>query len=343
MIFFTLFGGLRWETGGDWKLYKGYFDAAEWNWDTILHYRRWTGDVAIEPGYMFLSVIVKTFFDEYWGFNLVMGFFAQYTYYRFCMEFSPKRPIMMYVMILGMGMNTYMFVRSGISVTVCYWGYKYIRDRKLIKFFIIATLACAIHRQTIIFILLYLAWNYRFKWQTYIIVYVCCIALNVIIQTYITDMIFALGDMGDVTTKLQGYTDEDVGDLGRKISYSTWMMYCVMLTIFLYYRKKNCLENDGWYNCLLLGFFITIASNTIFTGGMSTLGRISVPFKPARIILIMYLVNRLLDSRHKSAKQFALTFFIGLALLNIYKDVNDPLMDVCFAPYRSIFDFKFLY
>ena len=28
MIFFTLFGGLRWEIGGDWAIYKGYFDAA---------------------------------------------------------------------------------------------------------------------------------------------------------------------------------------------------------------------------------------------------------------------------------------------------------------------------
>lgn len=23
-------------------------------------------------------------------------------------------------------------------------------------------------------------------------------------------------------------------------------------------------------------------------------------------------------------------------MINIYKDVNDPLMDICFAPYRSI-------
>ena len=77
MIFFTLFGGLRWETGGDWTLYKGYFDAAQWG--SILSYQRWEGDISIDPGYMFLSALVKTVFvDEYWCFNLMIGFFKLY-------------------------------------------------------------------------------------------------------------------------------------------------------------------------------------------------------------------------------------------------------------------------
>jgi len=342
ILFFTLFGGLRWQTGGDWSLYKGYFDAAEWDWDTIIHYRRWVGDIPIEPGYMFFSAVVKTFVNEYWGLNLMMGFFVQYTYYRFSMEFSPKRPIMMYVMIVGMGITTYMFLRSGMSTAVCYWGYRYVRERKLGRFLIVIILACAIHKQSAFLILLYWAWNFRFKWQTYILVYICCIALYIVIQDYITDMIFAFGSLGNITEKLQGYTDEELGEQARSISYFTWIMYGGMLAIFLYYRKIWGLENDGWYNCLLFGLFITIASNMVFTGGMSTLGRFSTPFKAARIILIMYLVNRLLDSRRKTAKQFALTFFIGIALLNIYKDINDPLMNVCYVPYRSIFDFNYL-
>lgn len=340
MLFFTLFGGLRWQTGGDWSLYKSYFDAAEWDWDTIIHYRRWVGDIPIEPGYMFFSAVVKSLFSEYWGFNLVMGFFAQYTYYRFSMEFSPKRPIMMYALILGMGINSYMFVRSGISIAICYWGYRYIRDRRLIRFLIVVGIASLVHRQVVLFAPLYWAWNFRFKWQWYVIGYICCIVLYVVIQTYVVDMIFALGDLGDVTEKLQGYTDEELGDQGRGISYSTWIMYLVMLTVFLFYRRKFGLDNDGWYNCLLLGFFIIIVSNTIFTGGMSTLGRISTPFKPARTILVMYVVNRLLNSKYAGAKRFALIFFIGLEIINIYKTANDPLMDICFAPYRSIFDFN---
>ena len=341
MIFFTLFGGLRWETGGDWTLYKGYFDAAQWG--SILSYQRWEGDISIDPGYMFLSALVKTVFvDEYWCFILMIGFFAQYTYYRFSMEFSPKHPLMMYVLILGTGMNSYMFVRSGLSVVVCYWAYRYIRDRKLVRFLLVVITAGLIHKQVLLFIPLYWAVKWHFKWQIYVIGYLCCCVTYLILKDYISLLIFALGDLGDVTEKLQGYTAEDTGIFGRQVSYGTWGMYFIMLCIFLYMRKRFVLEKDDWYNCMLVGFFIIIASNTVFTEGMSTLGRIAAPYKPARTILVMMVVNQLLNNRRYWAKRFAIVFFLGLAFLNIYKDVNDPLMNVCFAPYRSVFDFNTL-
>ena len=343
MIFFTLFGGLRWEIGGDWAIYKGYFDAAQWNLESILSYKRWEGDISIEPGYMFLSALVKmVFIDEYWCFNLLMGFFAQYTYYRFSMEFSPRRPLLMYALILGTGMYSYMFVRSGLSVVVCYWAYRYIRDRKMMRFLLVVIVAGFIHRQVLLFIPLYWAVKWHFRWKVYVIGYLCCCVAYMLLKDYITLLIFALGDLGDMTEKLQWYTDEDVGKLGRQISYGTWVMYFIMLSIFLFFRKKFKLEEDDWYNCMLVGFFIIIASNTVFTEGMSTLGRISVPYKPARTILVMMVINQLLDNGRYWAKRFALAFFLGLAMINIYKDVNDPLMDICFAPYRSIFGFNIL-
>lgn len=343
MMFFTLFGGLRWETGGDWSLYKSYFDAAQWGYESILAYRRWDGDVAIEPGFMFLSALVKTVVsDEYWAFNLVVGFFAQYTYYRFSMEFSPKRPLLMYALILGMGSGMYMFVRSGLSVVVCYWAYRYIRDRKMVKFLLVVVTAGLIHKQVLLLIPLYWAVKLHFRWQVYVVGYLCCCAAYMVLQDYISLLIFSLGNMGDVTDKLQGYMDESTGEFGTQIGYGKWGMYFLMLCVFLYFRKKFRLEEDGWYNCMLVGFFVIIASNTVFTEGMSTLGRISTPYKSARTILVMLVVNHLLDSGQYWARRFALAFFLGLSVINIYKDVTDPLMNVCLAPYRSVFDFDIL-
>lgn len=59
-----------------------------------------------------------------------------------------------------------------------------------------------------------------------------------LLKDYITLLIFALGDLGDMTEKLQWYTDEDVGKLGRQISYGTWVMYFIMLSIFLFLGKS---------------------------------------------------------------------------------------------------------
>lgn len=191
---FTLFGGLRWEIGGDWAIYKGYFDAAQWNLESILSYKRWEGDISIEPGYMFLSALVKmVFIDEYWCFNLLMGFFAQYTYYRFSMEFSPRRPLLMYALILGTGMYSYMFVRSGLSVVVCYWAYRYIRDRKMMRFLLVVIVAGFIHRQVLLFIPLYWAVKWHFRWKVYVIGYLCCCVAYMLLKDYITLLILHWG------------------------------------------------------------------------------------------------------------------------------------------------------
>lgn len=342
MIFFTLFGGLRWETGGDWPLYKSYFDAAQWDFETIFAYKRWAGDISIEPGYMLLSSIVKTFHDEYWVFNLVTGAFAQYTYYRFSMEFSPKHPILMYVLILGMGTGSYMFVRSGLSVVICYWAYQYIRDRNFPRFLMVIILASFVHKQVLLFLPLYWAVHLRIKWQIYVLGYSLCCLFYMVFQEYITMLIFSVGDVGEVSEKLQAYTSEDTGKFGMQVSYVKWAMFYLMLCFFLYYRKKFNLENDSWYNCMLLGFFVVIASNTIFTEGMSTLGRISTPYKPARSILTMIVVSSLLRSKNNTNKFIAIAFFLGLSIINIQKDVTNPLMDICLSPYRSIFDFHVL-
>lgn len=72
--------------------------------------------------------------------------------------------------------------------------------------------------------------------------YLCCCVTYLILKDYISLLIFALGDLGDVTEKLQGYTAEDTGIFGRQVSYGTWGMYFIMLCIFLYMRKRFVLE-----------------------------------------------------------------------------------------------------
>ena len=130
----------------------------------------------------------------------------------------------MYALILGTGMYSYMFVRSGLSVVVCYWAYRYIRDRKMMRFLLVVIVAGFIHRQVLLFIPLYWAVKWHFRWKVYVIGYLCCCVAYMLLKDYITLLIFALGDLGDMTEKLQWYTDEDVGKLGRQISYGTWVM-----------------------------------------------------------------------------------------------------------------------
>lgn len=58
-IFFTIFGGIRWKTGGDWYQYYEHFLYS--SWDNIFNYDRYgDGREQLEPGFVFLNTLIKS-------------------------------------------------------------------------------------------------------------------------------------------------------------------------------------------------------------------------------------------------------------------------------------------
>lgn len=346
-VFFTLFGGLRWEIGGDWEQYYGYFNDAEWSIKYIFNHIRPSSDEKLEPAYAFLNILLKSIVNEFWFFNLVLGAFAQFTYYKFSTFFSPRRPLMLYIIVVGIGVNSYMFVRSGFSLIICYWAFIYIKKRSFFKFLLVVLFAASIHRQVLSLIPLYWAWHLNIKSYIYICVYLGCVFFSIPLQNFVTDIILELsGDIVGVSgERIQMYVMEnsllELG-IGRVFSYTSAFMYLIMLCIFLYFRYFLMQRNVNkemlkWVNCLIFAFFLIIISNILFTGVMSTLGRMFVAFKPARAILVVMFVSVMMNQSSKYYYIFGLSFFIGLSVLNIHKDVTDSFIPIVYSPYHSIF------
>lgn len=344
MIVFTLLGGLRWKTGGDWHQYYTYFQNVSWSFEDIFHYRRPGSDGAIlEPGFVLVNLVVKSLFNEYWMFNIIAGAFVQYTYYKFCMRFSPNLPIMMYVLIIGMGTNSYMFVRSGLSVAICYWSYIFIKERKLLPFILIVMTAALIHRQVIALLPLYWAGKLHIRWWGYIIAYLCCIFFYVAFKEHITTLIMSIKMDGDAVTRLQGYTHQKIGALGAKVLYFRWAMYLGLLCVFLYVRYAFKLQRNFWYNTLLVGYLFVIFSITIFTEEMTTIARFSAAYKPTRTILIMTAFTLLTKYKNKVTNVImAYSLYWGLCFFNVYKELTSLMFKICFIPYRTIFDYNII-
>ena len=344
MVVFTLLGGLRWKTGGDWHQYYTYFQDVSWTLEDIFHYRRPGADRAIlEPGFVLVNLVIKSLFNEFWIYNIITGAFVQYTYCKFCLHFSPKLPIMMYVLIIGMGMNSFMFVRSGLSVAVCYWAYIYIKERRLFPFVLVVVAGGLIHRQVLSLLPLYWIGKVNIKWWVYIIAYLCCMIFYAIFKEHITNMIMSINMDGDAASRLQMYTDEKTGQFGIKALVFRWVMYLGILCVFLYVRYIYKMERDFWYNTLLAGYFVVIFSVTIFTEGMTTLARFTAAYKPSRTILIMVSFTLLTKYRNKLTNNIvAYSLYWGLCSFNIYKELTSPMSRLCFIPYKSIFDFNLI-
>lgn len=340
-IFLTFFGGLRWETGGDWEQYYTYFKDANWSFHYIFTYTRpgYNGGY-LEPLFALSNIIAKSIVEEYWFYNLLVGAFAQYTYYKFSIEFSPKRPIILYVLIVGIGVNSYMFIRSGFALVICYWAYKYVKERKLAKFLIVFSVAFFVHRQAIGLLPIYWLYNYNLKGKILLVLFVFCCLTSIALRDYINAIILGLNLSGDDYERLVTYTEEtELLETGARVtSFASMFMYFMMLSIFVYFTKYISKDNRQWYECLIFIFFLTLCSNVIFTGESSTLGRVFVPYKPARLILIVMLFNTLIVQKQQMLRNFVVAFLLGLCLLNIQKDISDPYMKICYIPYKSVLD-----
>lgn len=151
MLFFVLFGGLRWEIGNDWEQYRMLFEHL--SWDNFLSFNRYgNGGEKLEPGFALANVLVKSIFGtRFYIYNIILQIFIQYTYYIFSKEFSPKRPLLIYAFLMVLRPN-YFAVRAGFAISILFWAYKYIRDQNLKKFLIVVLLASSVHFQCLVLI-----------------------------------------------------------------------------------------------------------------------------------------------------------------------------------------------
>ena len=136
VIFFTLFGGLRWRIGNDWDQYYDHFLYS--NWNNIFNYDRYgNGREYLEPLFVFLNTFIKSIFKTFYWYNILICFFIQYSFYKFSLKYSLDNPIMLYAFCMII-VPYYFPVRAALAVVICYWTYRYIKERKFWKFLFIA-------------------------------------------------------------------------------------------------------------------------------------------------------------------------------------------------------------
>ncbi len=149
VIVFTLFRGLRWETGTDWNLYYEAFEAA--NWNNIFSY---VHSVAVmEPGYMILNSLIRNLGGNYTIFLLLSNFFILIAYSKFA-QTNSKTPI--YVFVLIMFSTQFFPVRINLAVAIIMLGLCHFSDRKHLRVIACVILAASIHKSALVFIPAYL-------------------------------------------------------------------------------------------------------------------------------------------------------------------------------------------
>lgn len=336
MIFFTLFGGLRWRIGGDWDQYFHHFIASDWT--NIFSYDRYgNGAEKLEPGFVFLNVFVKTLFGEFWIYNLLVVGFIQFTYYKFCNYFFPKNPLLVYALLMVLASN-YFPVRAGLSVGISYWVWRFIYKQNLKMFLLVTTLATLIHNQCIILFPCYWLGRINLKSYWYLLIYPMIAGGSYILQNYFVILTGIMG--GDIAEKAAFYTEfETEGFTGA--SYIGWALNYGFLIVYLYLRKRN-LYCSIWYNALLNSVMIYNTIFMIFSNGMGDLARLSGLLYPAQCILFFYSLLYFMNKKKSIISRIAVAFFLAYYIYKLPACWSGYFFKDNSVPYKTIFDYNHL-
>lgn len=337
MLIFIIFGGLRWHVGNDWQQYHDLFYLCDF--DRIFNFDRYgNGGESLEPGFVFINSLVRFLFGEFYVYNVLLQFFIQLTYLKFCERYSPKYPILLYSFIMALRPN-YFAVRAGFAVCICFWAYRFIKERNLKKFLLIVALGCSVHYQCLIFIPFYFAGKIKLNIWVYLAIFWSFALLSVLYQNYFLSLAASMsGDIGEKVSFYAHYTGENHADV-QIFGYFTNFFFILN---FFYVRRIKHLENDEWYNALLNMNLVYNACIMVFADGMGELVRLAIVFFPAYSILMVNSVTTYFNSQSKGLRAGAAVFFAVYVLYKIPQLFAGYYFERACLPYRTIFDYPFL-
>lgn len=334
-IFFVIYGGIRWGIGSDWYQYYDHFLRSKWN--NIFNYDRYgNGQETLEPGFVFLNVLIKSIFKEYYFFNIFVLAVIEYGIYRFCVRFGQNHPWIPFIMF---NMGVLFPVRAGLALGICYFAYEKIKERKLIQYLIIIGIAVLIHQQSIVLLPLYWLGKIRLKDSYVIALYIFFAFSTALLQDSFISLMLMSG--GSIAEKAYMYTQSETEGF-KGASYMGWVLNFFFLLIYLYVGKKKKERYTEWYNLLINGFLIYMLIFFAFQEGMGDLSRLSSDYFPVQVILFTnafcYFVNQAKGIYRVMAVFFVVAYFIykwsGICNGYFFEDAN--------VPYKTIFTYNLL-
>ncbi|SBV95748.1 EpsG family protein [uncultured Dysgonomonas sp.] len=345
VVIFTLFRGLRWETGTDWELYYETFKSADWN--NIFSY---THSVAVmEPGYMFINALVRNLGGNYTVFLLLTNLFILVVYMKFA-QTNSKTPI--YVFVLIMFSTQFFPVRMGIAVAFIMMGLCSFSDRKYMRIIICTLLAVSIHKSALVFIPVYFLIFFR-SIPTMLAVTISLAALIIAQLNKVQELLMPLSLYVDilggenVATKYEHYFEYDIAAKGGESfvkGASTFFNSIIFIITLIPFGKmaKDLSKKEGEinYGFIYNIYFVFVIIGILFSSDeMLGLKRMQNYFMFAFPVLFSAFIvyGREKYPKYKFAFPYIFTFYI---LFRSYTLFFSGYLEMYF-PYYSIFNDNF--
>lgn len=129
-------------------------------------------------------------------------------------------------------------IRQALSVAICFYGYKFVVDRKFIKYLITIVIAALVHPSAIIALAIY--WIVKFRFKILITLIICGILIKPVIFHLMEQYGF-----------YSSYITEDKELSGGKLT--SLLEFFFLAICLLLWKSKKMTDNNGLINILVTG------------------------------------------------------------------------------------------
>ena len=304
----------------DTLIYNNFFNTISASDQYIL-------EIYFEPGYQIFNKLISCICDNFIFYLFALNIIIWTFICIFLKKYSYNVIYSLWLFfLLGYFDQTFNLLRQYLAISIVLISYKYVINRKFIKFFLVLLIAISFHSSSIAFIIAYFVYKVRIRrntnfWITYILICIACF--------YSSNLFFKLMELtpyaGYLTSSTWG-VQEEVTKIAPILNYSILLL--VILFCFLYGKKQNLLENS------MLTLIIIASLFTILSFRFTPIGRVASYFS---IFSVVLLANTIYHISNKKKKYFYYFFFF-LLFLSRYLIVS------YFRPdWASVYPYKFYF
>lgn len=337
----VLFKGLRWDTGTDFPQYYSVFENAQWT--NIFSFRRYGVDSTLmEPGYVFLNVLVRTIVPSYTAFLLITNAAILYVYGKMIVRYIPQYK---FTALALLTIATILFpVRQTLAVAAYCYSIRYILSKDFRKFFLMVIVCFSIHRSAIMLVVTYPLLQTEFKLKRSIAIYVGLIFAGELMYSFfdilknspINALMGNILNTYDATNENMQAFDEENSSSSRTLTYISSIVQ-LSLYYYGYSKMKSILEDKKFFNIILNMYFFMLCLTVItFIPGFGSMNRLPAYFEFAYPIIVTLTVSYFCKCRRNSLLGLLL-FFCVFYIKFKASTLSSPqsLYYDAFVPYKS--------
>ncbi|MCV9931267.1 EpsG family protein [Flavobacterium sp. LS1R47] len=317
LVIFVLIGGFRDRIGWDYNNYT--------NW-----YLNGTRDNGLEFGFL---AIMKAFRYLNLDHKFLFFFFSFFTYlfaYLGIRKYTKKSslPLVLYFLIPVLFLYSFTYMRQFLSVTISFYAFSFLLDKKYLKYFLLMGLATSIHYSCLIPLVVFLI---LFKWGQYIKIRYLYVVMGlsfIISQIGIIHLLsFFLRD--------SHYLFYVSSKFAIPVPLMKLLLLNVMGLIVLWYYDKYGFQLLH-QKYLLLAYICSVIFVNIFSES-SELTRIYIYFRIFEIVLVSEVIRSALVNKKLWLISFACCFYIFPFFRAIIIDSKEqPQKELKLVPYKSL-------